>query len=95
MTTKKPVKKAATKKPVVKNTTLKAKPVSKATESEQKIMDQVGKMLSDGYRVKMNCAGRHKMCKQGEDLLAYIQANNPFELVGMKSGSAAVCFGIK
>ena len=90
MTTKKPVKKAATKKPVVKKVE-----VSKPNESEQKIIDQVGKLLADGYSVKMNCAGRHKMCKQGEDLLAYIQANNPFELVGMKSGSAAVCFGIK
>ena len=90
MTTKKPVKKAA-----VKKTTLKAKPVDKATESEQKIMDQVSKLLTDGYSVKMNCPGRHKMCKSGEDLLAYIRANNPYELVGMKSGSQALAFGIK
>mgnify|MGYP005833033323 CR=1 FL=1 len=91
MTTK---KKATPKKPAAKKTVAK-KPVVKPNESEQKIIDQVGKLLADGYSVKMNCADRHKMCKPGEDLLAYIQANNPYELVGMKSGTAAVCFGIK
>jgi len=88
-------KKAQPKKPVVKKTTLPAKTVSKATISEQNILDQVSKMLSDGYSVKMNCAGRHKMCKQGEDLLSYIRANSPYELVGMKSGCQALAFGIK
>ncbi len=90
MTTKKPVKKTTLKKPVVKK-----EPVSKATLSEQNIINQVGKMLADGYSVKMNCADRHKMCKPGEDLLAYIRANNPYELVGMKSGCQALAFGIK
>ena len=90
MTTKKPVKRSTLKKEVAKKES-----VSKATISEQNILDHVGKMLADGYSVKMNCAGRHKMCKPGEDLLAYIRANKPYELVGMKSGCQALAFGIK
>ena len=100
MTTKKPTKnkpvakkrvlKPAAQKPVVKKVE-----VLKATISEQNIIDQVSKMLSDGYSVKMNCAGRHKMCKSGEDLLSYIRAHSPYELVGMKSGCQALAFGIK
>ena len=89
MTTKKPVKKRVLK-PAVK------KPVEiKATSEEQFIIDKVADMLSNDYSVKLNCADRHKMCKPGEDLLAYIRANNPHELVGMKSGSQALAFGIK
>ena len=92
-------KKTAVKKPVAKKPTVKAevkKPVKIAiSDGEKIIVDKVAELMEQGYNVQLKCAGRAKLVNPGEDLLEYIREHNPYEVVGMKSGSQAVCFGIK
>ena len=92
-------KKTAVKKPVAKKRVLKpatVKPVKIAiSDGEKIIVDKIAQLLEQGYNVQLKCAGRAKLVNPGEDLLEYIRQHNPYEIVGMKSGSQAVCFGIK
>jgi hypothetical protein len=92
-------KKTAVKKPVAKKRVLKpatVKPVEIAiSDGEKIIVDKIAQLLEQGYNVQLKCAGRAKLVNPGEDLLEYIRQHNPYEIVGMKSGSQAVCFGIK
>lgn len=100
MATKKAApKKTAAKKPVAKKAPAKPKAVKKAkvelTEFEQDLMAKIAKMDKDGYRIQVQCEGRTKLADPGEDLLEYIRDNNPYQVVGFKSGSKAICYGIK
>jgi hypothetical protein len=92
-------KKTAVKKPVAKKRVLKpaaVKPVKQAiSDGEKIIVDKIAQLMEQGYNVQLKCAGRAKLVNPGEDLLEYIRQHNPYEIVGMKSGSQAVCFGIK
>lgn len=65
-----------------------------ATKCEQDIIDQIEKQMSEGWHCNLICVGRTKMVNKGEDILAYIQANPPFEISFMKSGQAAKNFQI-
>ncbi len=96
MTTK---KKAAPKKPAAKKTVAKKaapkKAVVELTEFEKDLMSKIDKMYADGYRVQVQCIGRTKLADPGEDLLEFIRNNNPYQVVGFKSGSKALSYGIK
>ena len=90
MATKKttPKKAPAKKKPAAK----KAAPVKvNLTERTVKTLEAIAKLQNNGYTVKLICKGREKTCQDRECLRAYVENNIPFELVGMKSGTAAVC----
>jgi len=99
-TKKKPApKKPAPKKPAAKKTVAekKAAPkkVAEMSEFEKDLMGKIAKMDKDGYRIQVQCPGRTKLADPGEDLLEYIRKNNPYQVVGLKSGSAALCYQVK
>jgi len=96
MTTK---KKAAPKKPAAKKTVAKKKAapkkVAELNEFEKDLMAKIAKMDKDGYRIQVQCSGRTKLADPGEDLLEYIRNNNPYQVVGLKPGSPALCYQVK
>ncbi len=96
MTTK---KKAAPKKPAAKKTVAKKAAPKKAavemTEFEKDLMAKIAKMDKDGYRIQVQCTGRTKLADPGEDLLEFIRNNNPYQVVGFKSGAKALSYQVK